>query len=189
MAHKKKNTSEQLYEESVESLDGYIKTSDYAVPLSMRLEMVDEQRVLTIIDGLQSKAATGNDGISAKFLQRYKHRLAQPITASINNAISTGTWPQSLKCASVVPVPKTANASRFTEYRPIAVLCALNMVFEELVKSWLTELLKRNEIIHPNQFGFEKGSNTETAVLHLTHFLARRIHHTEVRSLLCGVIA
>lgn len=168
-------TAGSLYEASTDGLDSYMNGITYTVPTETRLQPVTEERVLEIIDRLRGNAATGSDGISAKFLKRYKHRISRPLTNCINSVIETGIWPQSLKCAAIVPVPKTESASRCDEYRPIAVLCALNMVLEDVIKSWLNEMLAINNIIHPNQFGFEKGSNTETAVLHLTQFIGKSI--------------
>lgn len=162
----------------------YIDTMIYHITTEIRLAQATTADVHEAIGKLKSRAATGQDGISAKFVKKFRERLVGPITNCINLAIETGIYPQSLKGASVVPILKSGDSTLCRNYRPISVLSSLNMVFEEILKKWLIKLLDSNNIIHPSQFGFTKNSNTETAVLHLTHFVADGIQHGQFTSVL-----
>lgn len=120
-------TAESLYEASTEGLDNYMNGITYIVSTETRLHPITEERVLEIIDQLRGNAATGSDGISAKFLKRYKHKLSIPFVKCVNSAIESGVWPSSLKCAVIVPMLKTDGAARCDEYRTFSVLCALKI--------------------------------------------------------------
>lgn len=169
------NVATDLHNENTDPNQQYIDSIAYHVPTETRLVHATTEDVHAAINRLKSNAATGQDGISAKFVKRYIGKLIEPLTNCINNAISAGTYPQVLKHASVVPIWKSGDCTICSNYRPISVLSSLNMIFEDILKNWLVNLLDTNNIIHPCQFGFTKNSNTETAVLHLTHTIAKGI--------------
>lgn len=51
----------------------------------------------------------------------------------------------------------------------------MNMILEEKIKRWFTELMDINNIIHPHQFGFVKGSNTLAATSQLMQYVTKSI--------------
>lgn len=167
-------TSHDLYQPNAIS-ENYIERIKFRVPHSIRLRNVTEDDIMRSIDNLKSAAATGSDGVSAKFLKKYKDRLSPVITKCVNHSILNGIYPDILKCSSIVPILKAGDPTNCCNYRPISVLCSLNMILEDVIKIWITTLLDANNIIHPHQFGFTKNSNTEAAVLHMTHFIGRSI--------------
>lgn len=167
-------TSQELYmQEPINHhyLDTINIQNNFAVPL----RSVTQDAIRKAIDCLKAGAAAGNDRVSAKFLIRYKDRLIAPITNCINKSINDGVYPDSLKCAAIVPILKSGDPTNCGNYRPISVLSALNMIFEEILKNWLTSLMEANNTIHPHQFGFTKNSNTEAAVLNMTHFIGKNV--------------
>lgn len=173
-----------LYIEDDSSLEAYIDTIQYEIQNEVRLLPATQEDILNALNKLKNNAASGYDGISVKFLKRHADKLIGPITNCINTSIASGAYPQSLKCASIVPLMKAGDNTLCQNYRPISVLSTLNMVFEEYIKNWFTYLLDSNSIIHPFQFGFRRKSNTETAVLHLTQFIAQNIQDGQFTSVL-----
>ena len=80
------------------------------------------------------------------------------LTALFRKICRTATFPNSWKVNRIPPVYKRGALSDPTNYRPIAVLPTLSRIFEQLL---ITEL--QHQIfpyIPPEQFGFQKGSNT-----------------------------
>lgn len=167
-------TSHDLYSPD-EINERYLNSLHIPANTIVRLQNATEEDVARAIDSLKSGAATGIDGISAKMLKRYKGRLVTPITNCINKSIQEGVYPESLKCASIAPILKSGDPLLCANYRPISVLCSLNMVYEEILRKWINDLFAANNTIHPHQYGFIKNSNTETAILHLTQFLGKAI--------------
>ena len=68
---------------------------------------VDSMYVHTSISKLQTKKATGVDGISAKILKACTNSIAQPISSLINFTFDTNSFPRNLKQAQVLPILPT----------------------------------------------------------------------------------
>jgi hypothetical protein len=81
--------------------------------------------------------------------------------------LTEGWFPDSLKVAIVTPIFKGGNPTHCTNYRPISVLPVLTRIFEIIIKNRITQYLEENNIIHSNQFGFQKKSNTTAATINL----------------------
>jgi hypothetical protein len=56
-------------------------------------------------------------------------------------------------------------------YRPILLLTTSSKILEKLVYNRLSQHLYVNKIITSKQFGFQKNSNTETAIYMLNNIL------------------
>ena len=60
-----------------------------------------------------------------------KEEIAEPIRNCINSSISTGTFPDELKMADIVPVFKKQDPSDKAKYRPIILLPLISKIFEK----------------------------------------------------------
>jgi hypothetical protein len=119
------------------------------------------------IDDLRPDTASGYDGINCKFIKAMKDRIAIVLSNSINEMFRNKRFPKSLKIALVTPIFKDGDKTDVTNYRPISVLPVLSKIYENSINSRLTDHLFRNELIHRNQFGFQKSSNTTAAMVNL----------------------
>lgn len=133
------------------------------------------EEVKLVINNLKSGAATGYDNISSKFIKRYSNMLSPVLVKFINTSFETFTFPDSLKTAVVTPIFKNGNTTTISNYRPISVLTSFSKVFESIIKQRLNSFMVQNEILHKEQYGFEKNSNTAAACLSLTHFISHKI--------------
>ena len=83
----------------------------------------------------------------------------------INQLLTSGIFPNSLKVAKVTPIFKKENNKLITNYRPISVLPVISKIFEtvihELNTSYQTICFVLNNVV------FEKKSSTELAALEL----------------------
>ena len=68
-----------------------------------------------IVRNLKTKCTEGFDGISTK-LQATIHEITTPLEHILNQSIVTGTVPENLKTAKVVPVYKSGNTKMFNNY-------------------------------------------------------------------------
>ena len=65
----------------------------------------------------------------------------------------------------MVPIFKSEDPTKFSNYRPVAVLPVLSQIFERVLKARLTEFLDKQGVIIPGQYGFRKGHSTSMAIL------------------------
>ena len=70
---------------------------------------------------LDPSKANGPDGNSAQMLKGTAHNIAPSLTKLFNISISQGHFPECWKTSSV-PIPKSANRSEATDYRPISLV-------------------------------------------------------------------
>ena len=64
---------------------------------SCKFKLINEHVTLTTIDKLEIKTSCGHDGISNKLLKCIKHELSKSLTLIINQMLTTGIFPESLK--------------------------------------------------------------------------------------------
>jgi hypothetical protein len=126
-------------------------------------EPTTKTEISEIIDGLNKDAASGHDGISIKLIKSLGDKFFSYLSREINASFDKGIFPNSLKIARVIPVYKNGDPNHCKNYRPISILSVLSKVYETVLKNRLEEHLFHNKLIHENQFGFMKKSNTTAA--------------------------
>ena len=76
------------------------------------------------------------------------------VTLVANSSISTGTFPDELEIADIVPVFKKEDPSYKTNYRPVSLLPLISKTFEKF-------LYQQIEDFSPKLCGFRKGHSTQ----------------------------
>ena len=100
-------------------------------------------------------------------LKSIKTEISTAITRIINQSLNTGTFPDNLKLAKVIPIHKKGDNKLFDNYRPISILPAISKVFEKVIFDQLYEHFNSNGLFYSSQYGFKKNHSTELAVLEL----------------------
>ena len=83
--------------------------TDYLLNPSMynfKFEPITEETTMEILNNLKPKPSCGYDGISTKLLKTCKLEICKSMTLIINQTLSTGIFPDSLKVAKVIPLYK-----------------------------------------------------------------------------------
>jgi len=94
-----------------------------------------------------------------------KAEISTPLVKIINQSISSGIFPDSLKIAKVKPLFKKGIMTDPGNFRPISILPALSKIFEKIILNQLLEYFNQNSLLYKSQYGFRKGFSTELAVL------------------------
>ena len=94
---------------------------------------IDEVVIKKIIYNLPPKSSSGCDGISSKLLKVIEPVIIKPLTLLINQVLNTGTFPDKLKIAKVIPIFKKGDPSLFQNYRPISLLPAISKVLSTII--------------------------------------------------------
>ena len=103
----------------------------------------------------------------------------------INISFATGTYPDQLKIAKVIPIFKNKGDQLYVHnYRPISLLSNINKIFEKLVYGRLYSFLNIHNCIYELQFGFRSGHSTNHALISLTEMIREALDNS---SFACGV--
>ena len=93
--------------------------------------------------------------------------IAPFIASLINKSITSGTFPNQLKCAKVYPIFKGGSKSDPSNYRPISILPTISKIFEKHVNKHLMNYLNKYKLIHESQSGFRQKHSCQTALIKL----------------------
>ena len=127
------------------------------------------EEVIFLIMSLDPSKANGPDGISAQMLKGTAYSIASSLTKLFNISIRQGRFPECWKTSSVVPIPKSANPSEATDYRPISLLSIVSKMLERHFHQYVTKHLNEYHPLSNKQWGFQSGKSTVTALLSVTH--------------------
>ena len=101
---------------------------------------------------LDSSKANGPDGNSAQMLKGTAHNIAPSLTKLFNISISQGHFPECWKTSSV-PIPKSANRSEATDYRPISLVSVVSKMLEHHFRQYVTKHLNECHPLSNKQWG------------------------------------
>uniref|UniRef100_A0A1Y1MDM8 Reverse transcriptase domain-containing protein n=1 Tax=Photinus pyralis TaxID=7054 RepID=A0A1Y1MDM8_PHOPY len=131
---------------------------------SFFLNPVTEAEVFNTITQLSKKKSAGADGIPCHILYNIAGYIVKPLSHMINDAFSSGYFPDTLKIARVVPVFKKGNVHDITNYRPISLVSVFSKLFEKCIANRLINYLTKYKLLFRTQHGFIKGKSTVTAL-------------------------
>lgn len=118
--------------------------------------------IKNIVVTLNDRKSPGIDNIRVRDLKAVVDDISPIISKLINLSFNSGIVPDNLKIASVRPVLKSGNTTMWNNYRPISVLCTIDKVMEKCMEHRLSNYLEKYQIIHENQYGFQKGKSVNT---------------------------
>ena len=97
----------------------------------------------------------------------------------------SGTFPQQLKTAKIIPVYKKGDLLDCTNYRPISLLSNLGKLIEKLIHSRMNKFLENHKCFYKNQFGFRKKHSTNHALITITEKIRNVLDNNQYA---CGVL-
>lgn len=159
------------------SFDSYLTEP---VPPTFEFEPVSERNVSDAIKRLSNKTSFGFDEISSKLLKISHNALLCPLTTIINQCLKSGTFPDQLKVARVIPVFKKGENFLLDNYRPISLLPSMSKIFERIIYDQIFEYFTDNGLFASNQYGFRRAHSTELAA---SEILDRVINSLDVGKL------
>ena len=141
---------------------------------TFKFKTINNATTLQYLSNLKPSNSCGHDNISSAILKSIANEISDCITFIINQSISTGSFPENLKLAKVVPILKKDDKSQIKNYRPISVLPVISKIFENVMHTQLIEYFTDNNLLSSQQYGFRSNRSTELAALEL---MDRNIHH------------
>ena len=131
---------------------------------SIYLYPTNTEEIKKIIAEINSKKATGSDGIPGYILKITADTIAPEISRLFSECMMQGIFPDTLKIAKILPIHKGNAKDIPTNYRPISLLPTLGKIFEKIIASRFLKFLDKHNILTKSQFGFRKKRSTELAI-------------------------
>ena len=140
--------------------------------------------IIQMSSNIKISKANGPDDISPRVVKECIHYIVNPLRDIFNMSFSTGSVPDQLKTAKIVPLYKKENPECIDNYRPVALLSVFAKLLERLMYNRLYEFLTSKNILIPEQFGFRKNYSTSLSVICFTDYILQEM---EKGNICCGV--
>ena len=114
-------------------------------------------------------SCAGWDDIPAYVMKRCINVYIEPLTHIIDKSMKEGVFPSELKLAKVVPIFKSGDSSKITNYRPISVLSFFSKVFERVMYNHIIDFIDSLNVLYKYQFGFRHKHSTQQAIITLVN--------------------
>lgn len=134
------------------------------------IELFTEAELTKAVLSMQNNKAPGSDGLPAELLKAVTKSHSHLLLNVYNSCLEEGMFPDIWKVARLVLLNKGKELTEGpTSYRPLCMLDVAGKILEKLIKSRLTEAIKKSGDLHERQFGFRKGKSTIGAILEIVN--------------------
>ena len=143
---------------------------DYMDPpngASMYLIPVSNEEIVTTAGLFKNKTSEDSNTLSMNVVKNIINSVVTPFQHICNLSFKTGSVPDAMKIAKVIPLFKSGDKHFFTNYRPVALLPQFSKILEKLFCKRLNAFIDRHNLISDNQYGFRPNRSTSTALLEL----------------------
>ena len=130
---------------------------------SFNFQKTNENEVMNIISQLNTAKTCQNADTPIKIIKLNKDIFAKFICNNFNHCIDEGEFPYKLKHADVIPVHKKKDKCVKENYRLVSIPTKISKVYEKLLYNQLYSYF--DNILSPNQFGFQKGHSAHQYLL------------------------
>lgn len=137
--------------------------------------------LLKIIRRLEPRKSPGLDGLTNLLLKSCAEPISRILCLILNAIFVTGTYPDCLKLACVVPIFKSGSTEKCENYRPISILTGINRVLETAINDRLISFMDRTGFLARTQYGFRKKSNTSIAAYEALNFVFKSLDQPAVK--------
>ena len=115
-----------------------------------------------------TNSSPGYDELPASIAKQCIDNYVVPLTYIINMSLIEGIFFRSeLELANVVPIFKSGESDKVTNYRPISGLSFFSKIFEKIIYNYVINCMDTNDTIYKYQFGFRKKHSTHHAIITL----------------------
>ena len=85
--------------------------------------------------------------------------------------LTSGTFPNQLKNARVIPIYKGGLKEDLSNWRPVSLVSKISKVFEKLLLSRFNSFIEKHNLIGDKQYGFKRNTGANEAIRDLTSTL------------------
>jgi len=161
------------------NLMDFTKYCDPPLKNSMYCEPITNEELSVLIRKLKNGKSPGFDDIGPKIIKLVSNIIVDPLVYLYNLSFESGTVPDKLKIAKVVPIFKGGDSSLPGNYRPISLLSIFDKLLEKLMAVRLNNFMSLNNILYRYQFGFRKNYSTVFAVMDVVDNILEHLDNNE----------
>lgn len=143
-------------------------------PNSFFFQPVTPATIYSTILSLKNKS-TDLSSISVIALKHISSLISSPFAIIINKSLEAGIFPNSMKIAKIIPIPKPGDPCNINNYRPISILPVFSKIFEKIVHNQIYNYFERFNVIYHGQYGFREKMSTVQAIANFTQYLYNSI--------------
>ena len=92
-------------------------------------------------------------------------------------SLLNGVFPSELKIARVIPLFKSGESNKFSNYRPVSVLPLFSKILERLMYSRLLSFINKHNILYAYQFGFRMQHSPNLALIVLVDRISKALEN------------
>ena len=123
-----------------------------------------------IVSGCKSKTSYGHDEISMKTVKHIIKQIVKPLTHIFYISLMCRSFPNYMKLAKIIPVFKSSDRLKCSNYRHISILSQFKKILETIFSKRLTSFIEAQHILSDGQCGFRSNHSTSLA---LTEFVEK----------------
>jgi hypothetical protein len=157
------------------SPESFLPNPDSETP-EFDLGNISPTHILDIIKSFQNKSSLDIDGISLKLLKFIGPTICTPLAHIFNLSFMSGIFPTKLKLNRTVPIFKSGDPNSCDNYRLISLIPSFSKILEKIVTVNLTNHLQLNNLLHKNQYGFQRNLSTEHNLLQVMNFISNSLN-------------
>jgi hypothetical protein len=157
------------------SYRSYLKPPDKYIPE----EELQFEEFENAFKNLQKNKSPGADDLNCNIIIDAYEEIKEPLFKIFKSSLDKGIFPDLLKIAKVTPVFKSGEHSDLGNYRPISVLPVFSKVLERIMYNKVYRHLKENSLLFSRQFGFQKNTSTEHAIIKLVDDITKSFSRGE----------
>jgi hypothetical protein len=135
-----------------------------------------------VFANMRVNTATGLDGLAAPFIkwatvgegEQQQHLLRDRLQAWFIGMLQRGGMPQGWQPVRIQPIYKKGDPLQPGNYRPIAITSVLYRLYANLVTQVTSHWADQQQLVPPEQFGFQRHRSTTQAAFVLRHAVHAR---------------
>ena len=144
----------------------------------------DPTEVECLISTMELNKKSGPYSIPINVLHMLKNDISIPLSKIFNLSMRTGTHPDCLKLAMVIPIHKKGSKLEVGNYRPISLLSNINKLLEKIVHERTYNFLEKFNCLYKYQYGFRRGHSTNHALIEITEKIRKAL---DSKKFACGI--
>ena len=122
-------------------------------PLEFHPLAADELKA--VVHSFNSYKASGVDNIPMRIIKLSIDIIVEPLTEIIHLSLVSGSFPDTLKIARVLPIFKTGDPEQLENYRPISTLPGFSKLYEKVVYNRIYKYLKNHNLKSSYVYGID----------------------------------
>ena len=112
---------------------------------SFSTEEITPDEENSIIKSLDASKTPGTDKMPMKFIILASDFLSKPISKVLNNCVTSCTFPENAKVATIVPIDKKTDGKYvISTYRPVSLLNSFSKIYEIRLKNHLVSSMNQH---------------------------------------------